>query len=77
MPRANWGILVDYPVILPDPIVLESFNDRMKQYVSFIHNLVFRNATLRQTRDLLLPKLIAGEIDVSEMEIATSEDDLT
>ena len=28
-----------------------------------------KNTNLRQTRDLLLPKLISGEIDVSELEI--------
>jgi type I restriction enzyme S subunit len=28
-----------------------------------------KNANLRQTRDLLLPKLISGEIDVFELDI--------
>ena len=28
-----------------------------------------KNANLQQTRDLLLPKLISGEIDVSELDI--------
>jgi type I restriction enzyme S subunit len=32
-----------------------------------------KNANLRQTRDLLLPKLISGELDVSELEIKTEE----
>lgn len=32
-----------------------------------------QNHNLRQTRDLLLPKLISGEVDVSELEIATGE----
>ena len=32
-------------------------------------NLQKRNTTLRQTRDLLLPKLISGELDVSELDI--------
>jgi type I restriction enzyme S subunit len=29
-----------------------------------------RNNTLRQTRDLLLPRLISGELDVAELDIA-------
>jgi type I restriction enzyme S subunit len=29
---------------------------------------------LRQTRDLLLPKLISGEVDVSELGIAVPEE---
>ena len=32
-----------------------------------------RNHNLCQTRDLLLPKLISGEIDVSELDIDTNE----
>ena len=32
-----------------------------------------KNQNLRQTRDLLLPKLISGEIDVSELDIDVSE----
>lgn len=31
--------------------------------------LIDKNSTLRETRDLLLPKLISGELDVSEMDI--------
>ena len=31
-----------------------------------------KNVSLRQTRDLLLPKLISGEIDVSELDIDTN-----
>ncbi len=38
-----------------------------------LSNLTTKNANLCQTRDLLLPKLIAGEIDVSELDIATDE----
>lgn len=48
----------------------------MTQTVDLIHNLILRSWDLRQTRDLLLPKLISGEIDVSEMEIAVPEEDL-
>ena len=28
-----------------------------------------RNANLRRTRDLLLPRLVSGELDVSELDI--------
>jgi len=33
-----------------------------------------KNDTLRQTRDLLLPKLISGEVDVSELDITVTEE---
>ena len=32
-----------------------------------IRNLTLKNANLRATRDLLLPKLISGELDVSTL----------
>jgi hypothetical protein len=32
-----------------------------------------QNHTLRQTRDLLLPKLISGKIDVSGSDVQTGE----
>jgi len=32
-------------------------------------NFADRNAVLREARDLLLPRLVSGEIDVSELEI--------
>jgi len=34
-------------------------------------NLRLKNQTLRLTRDLLLPKLISGELDVSDLDIKT------
>ena len=69
MPRANWEVLAKYPLILPSLEILQKFNYLVQDLVAKIHNLIFRNANLRQTRDLLLPKLISGEIDVSELDI--------
>ena len=36
--------------------------------------LCLKNTTLRRTRDLLLPKLISGEVDVSKLDIAVPEE---
>ena len=69
MPRANWEVLAKYPLILPSLEILQKFNYLVQDLVAKIHNLIFRNANLRQTRDLLLRKLISGEIDVSELDI--------
>jgi type I restriction enzyme S subunit len=33
--------------------------------------MLLKNQNLRQTRDLLLPKLISGKIDVSDLDIDT------
>ena len=69
MPRADWKVLSKYSVVLPPLEILQQFNNLIKDMVANIHNLIFANRKLHQTRDLLLPKLISGEIDVSGLDI--------
>ncbi len=70
MPRADWNVLVKYPVAIPSPVLLQQFNELVEGIVSQIQNLVFRNRNLRLTRDLLLPKLVSGEVDVSNSDMS-------
>ncbi len=74
MPRANWDVLVKYQVPMPCQPILGQFNEFMNDIVNQLHNFVFRNQTLRCTRDLLLPRLISGEVDVSELEITLPDE---
>jgi type I restriction enzyme S subunit len=67
MPRANWNILVKYPVMLPPTELLRKFNSIVSDVVAITRNFILRNQNLRTTRDLLLPKLISGEIDISKL----------
>jgi type I restriction enzyme, S subunit len=69
MPRANWDILVKYPVPVPPQDLLSQFQRLIIDIVEQTQNLMFRNRNLRRTRDLLLPRLVSGELDVSELEI--------
>lgn len=71
MPRANWDVLIKYPVVVPPLPLLLCFNEFTQNVVEQIQNFVSRNRNLRQTRDLLLPKLISGEIDVKNLDIET------
>ena len=71
MPRANWDVLVKYPVAVSPLPLLNQFNDFIQNIVAQIQNLTFKNNNLRRTRDLLLPKLISGEIDVENLDIET------
>jgi type I restriction enzyme S subunit len=71
MPRANWGVLVRYPTALPPKPLLAQFNSLITHMVAQVQNMVFRIRNLRQTRDVLLLKLISGEVDVSELDIKT------
>lgn len=69
MPRANWGVLCKYPIALPPNNLLTSFGATIVPMVELINNLLFRNRCLREARDLLLPKLVSGEIEMSDAEI--------
>ena len=73
MPRANWNVLIKYPIALPPLPILSKFNDMILNVVNQIENLTMKNRNLRQTRELLLPKLISGEVDVAELDIAMGE----
>ena len=42
-----------------------------------VRTLQQKNTTLRRTRDLLLPTLISGEVDVSALDIAVPEEAVT
>ena len=56
----------------PSPEVLKQFRQQVSPIFAAVQNLAKRNANLRQTRDLLLPKLISGEVDVSALDINTA-----
>lgn len=71
MPSVNWNVFVNYPVVIPPPAIARRFDDWVRAIVDKVHNLIFQNKNLRETRDLLLPKLISGEVDVSELDIET------
>lgn len=69
MPRADWNVLIKYPIVIPPLSLLSRFNEFMLDIVYLIQNMIFRNRNLRRTRDLQLPKLISGEIDVEKLDI--------
>lgn len=52
-------------LVLPTTKLLDQFHAVAAPHFDLSHNLHEKNANLRRTRDLLLPKLIAGEIRVS------------
>ena len=56
-------------LIIPTKSLLNGFQKKVSPLVNICNTLRLKNANLRQTRDLLLPKLISGEIDVSELDI--------
>lgn len=62
MPRADWKVLVKYPILVPPKDILNKHNDFMRDIVGMLKNLIFANRNLRRTRDLLLPRLVSGAV---------------
>ncbi|GAB2750138.1 restriction endonuclease subunit S [Melaminivora jejuensis] len=54
-------------MLTPGDTFLEKYNEAVLPLFNLAWNLQFQNANLRTTRDLLLPKLISGELDVSNL----------
>ena len=65
--------LLGIQLLEPAKSIVAKFEAATEPISSELLNLTIKNANLRQTRDLLLPKLISGEIDVSELDIDTDE----
>lgn len=57
----------DYVVTLPNRLALENFYRKTFYFMEYSANLSIQNQTLAQTRDALLPKLMAGEIDLEDL----------
>lgn len=51
----------------PDQAILNKFTVVARPMFQLIQSLALKNLNLRTTRDLLLPKLISGELDVSAL----------
>ena len=72
-PNMSGSQIESYEIVLPPLSLCNRFSFIVREMLIQTDNLMFRNANLRATRDLLLPKLISGEIDVSELDVDTSE----
>jgi type I restriction enzyme, S subunit len=70
VPGLNRNQAYSLPLLLPEPSLIGRFDEFCEPLFVKLRNLRARNNNLRRTRDLLLPKLISGEIDVSTLEIA-------
>jgi type I restriction enzyme S subunit len=68
MPRANWDVLTKYPVALPPKPQLQQFSRCVEDIVAQLHNLIFKTRNLRRTRDLLLPRLLSGQVELGKDE---------
>lgn len=70
MPYAIWeGGLGDMEIIIPTPEIAKKFNEIVLPILRQIQNSYFENNRLREIRDALLPRLMSGEVDVSNLDL--------
>lgn len=63
------GELRKLPIVVPSPDELAAYNLVVRPIVSEIALLVQENRRLSNLRDTLLPKLMSGELDVSDLDL--------
>ena len=64
MPRANWDVLEKFPVVIPKGKVAEKFSALFADIIAQQQALIFQIQNLRRTRDLLLPRLLSGQVEL-------------
>lgn len=64
MPRADWKQMRTYPTPLPQAGILDSYNEFIRPIIGQLKALTLANRKLGTARDLLLPRLMNGEISV-------------
>lgn len=62
MPRADWKQMQTYSVPLPPSGLLNTFDGVIQPIIAQLKALTFANQKLRAARDLLLPRLMSGEL---------------
>ena len=69
MPRGDKQQIMTYPVVLPSEEELAGFNTIASPLLEQIYSNRAENKRLSILRDTLLPKLMSGEIDVSDVQL--------
>ena len=68
MPRTSWKTMGQYKVCVPSGQVIYAFQNLVRPLLDLIAASIHETHSLAQTRDLLLPKLMSGEIHLAQAE---------
>lgn len=66
---ASAAVLTEWPIALPPLEVAKAFEARSAAFRAELTCLVQTNALLGATRDLLLPRLVTGRLDISDVNL--------
>lgn len=64
MPRADWKFLLASEILVPEAQHLGSFKEKIEPILDQLRALALAIRRLDEARDLLLPRLMNGEIAV-------------
>ena len=71
--KGHWPQFSSQKITVPSPQNAKDFESFVKPKLLTVQNLQLQNANLCAQRDLLLPRLISGEIEVSDAPLPTVE----
>lgn len=57
------------PILVPPKEILDTYSKNVSSIYDLINVLQIKNQNLKGTRDLLLPQLISGRVDISDLDI--------
>ncbi|MFH1931747.1 MAG: hypothetical protein ABIN18_09195 [Pseudomonadota bacterium] len=72
--KGHWPEFMAKELIMPSSNACQYFRDFVEPITRLIFKMEKRNEILRNTRDLLLPRLISDELEVSALDIAVPEE---
>ena len=68
MPRTSWGDMARYAAVIPPENVTKAFTSQILPEVDHIIASIHESRTLAALRDMLLPRLISGDLRVKDAE---------
>ena len=66
MPRGDKDAIMGWKFPCPDEALMVCFSEKVRPYYEYINSLKSENDSLAELRDTLLPKLLSGELSVTD-----------
>jgi type I restriction enzyme, S subunit len=71
--RVKPGDVISLPIAGPEASLVSRYHELAGPMLRLADNLTRQSEVLRETRDLLLPRLVSGELDVSGLDLELAE----
>ena len=67
--KGHWPEFISKKIVVPSIEYCDKFGELLRPIYEMLNHFESKNQALRKTRDLLLPRLISGRLDVEELDI--------